>query len=396
MNTKKYFAQYADLYKHSLYNDIMPFWEKYSLDKQYGGYFSCLDAMGNVYDTDKFVWLQGRQTWLFSMLYQEVEAKESWLQIANHGYQFLKKHAQAENGHCYFSLDQTGRPLIHPYNIFSDCFVALAFGKYGKAAGDEEAMELARNLFLQVIDRQDNPKGQWEKSTGNRPLKGFALPMILSNLVLELEPVLDTQLVEKLLDTCIHEVMEVFYDPEYEMIFEYVAPDGSHVDSFEGRLINPGHGLEAMWFLMDIAQRRKDEALMKKAIRISLELLDFGWDEAYGGIYYFLDSQGAPPLQLEWDQKLWWVHLEALLALAKGYLHHPSEEIWNWYQKVHTYTWTHFPDPEHGEWWGYLNRRGEPFLRLKGGKWKGCFHVPRAMYQGGKVFEQIQKSHSIP
>jgi N-acylglucosamine 2-epimerase len=48
---------------------------------------------------------------------------------------------------------------------------------------------------------------------------------------------------------------------------------------------------------------------------------------------------------------------------------------------VHDYTWQHFKDKAYGEWFGYLNRQGEVLLDLKGGKWKGCFHVPRALYQ---------------
>ena len=103
-----------------------------------------------------------------------------------------------------------------------------------------------------------------------------------------------------------------------------------------------------------------------------------------------MDAKGHPPQQLEHDQKLWWVHLEALVALAKAYEHHPTKKIKAWYEKVHDYSWTHFPDPGNGEWFGYLNRQGAPHLTLKGGKWKGCFHVPRAMYQCWKTFERIE------
>ena len=56
------------------------------------------------------------------------------------------------------------------------------------------------------------------------------------------------------------------------------------------------------------------------------------------------------------------------------------DECWVWFERVNDYAWKRFADPEYGEWLGYLNRRGEPLLELKGGKWKGCFHVPRALY----------------
>jgi N-acylglucosamine 2-epimerase len=98
-------------------------------------------------------------------------------------------------------------------------------------------------------------------------------------------------------------------------------------------------------------------------------------------------------VQLEWDQKLWWVHLETLVALAMGYLLTGNNECWKWYERLHDYTWSRFPDPEHGEWYGYLNRRGEVLLPLKGGKWKGCFHVPRGLLLCSSLFGELRDKH---
>jgi len=103
-------------------NDVIPFWENYSIDKEYGGYFTCLDREGKIFDTDKFMWLQARQVWTFSMLYNRVEQKEKWLNIARYGVEFLTKYGMNKQGNWYFSLDRTGQPLVQPYNIFSDCF----------------------------------------------------------------------------------------------------------------------------------------------------------------------------------------------------------------------------------------------------------------------------------
>ena len=123
----------------------------------------------------------------------------------------------------------------------------------------------------------------------------------------------------------------------------------------------------------------------------TIKILEHSWDDQFGGILYFMDANGKPPQQLEWDQKLWWVHLESLIALSKAYELTQRKEVLAWYQKVHDYAWSHFSDPENGEWFGYLNRQGEVLLDLKGGKWKGCFHVPRAMYQCWKSFENIER-----
>ncbi len=388
------FKNLSNQYKSELLENVIPFWEKKSVDNNYGGFFTCLDREGKVFDTDKFIWLQGRQVWMFSKLYNEVEKKQNWLEIATGGANFLKKHGHDGNLNWYFSLTRDGKPLVQPYNIFSDCFATMAFGQLYKATGKEEYAEIAKNTFDNILKRSENPKGKYNKLVpGTRPLKGFSLPMILCNQSLEIEHLLPADMVEKTIQDAIHEVMEIFYQPDSGLILENVNPDGNFSDSFEGRLLNPGHAIEAMWFIMDLAVRQNNNDLIKKAVDILLRTLKYGWDDKYGGIFYFLDIKGYPPQQLEWDQKLWWVHIETLISLIKAYSLTGNQECLNWFEKVHEYTWSHFADPEFGEWYGYLNRQGEVLLPLKGGKWKGCFHVPRGLFQVWKTLEKIESAN---
>jgi len=380
--------QFAEKYKQELVDNVMPFWEKYSVDKEYGGFLTCLNRDGKVFDTDKFMWLQGRQVWTLSSLYDKLEPNEKWKEMAIHGAEFILKNGRDNNGDWYFSLDRAGNPLVQPYNIFSDCFATMGLAALYKITNKDEYGEVAHTTFKRIIERQHNPKGQYSKAfPGTRNLKGFSLPMILSNLSLELEHIVGSPLVDELIDQVIHEVMEVFYQQETGLIMESVHLDGSFSDTFEGRLVNPGHIIEAMWFMMDLADRRKDPLLMEKCIDIAIRALEFGWDEKYQGILYFKDILNRPPQQLEWDQKLWWVHLEALVCMAKGFAYTGDERCKKWFEKLDDYAFKHFADPQFGEWYGYLNRQGEPLLTLKGGKWKGCFHVPRALF---KVYETLK------
>ena len=381
---------YSKLYKKELTDNILPFWMKYSKDDVNGGFFTCLDRTGKIYDTDKFMWLQGREVWCFSYMYNNVAQNDDWLKMALHGAAFMQKNGRDENGNWYFSLTADGRPLIQPYNIFSDCFATMAFAALDKASPNDTYKKIAVDTFENILKRRSNWKGTYSKAyPGTRNLKNFALPMILCNLSLELEHIIGTERVNSFIPTVIHEVMDVFYQPKLGLILENVNQDGSFCDSFEGRVLNPGHAIEAMWFIMDLGKRLNDDALIEKACTIMLDTLEYGWDKEFGGIFYFLDVKGAPQQQLEWDQKLWWVHVEALVALAKGYKYTKNEKCLEWFHKIHYYTWQHFKDPEYGEWFGYLNRRGEVLLDLKGGKWKGCFHIPRGLYQIWKTFESI-------
>jgi N-acylglucosamine 2-epimerase len=370
-----------ELYKHTLLDNILPFWSEHSLDRKHGGYFSCLDRTGNVYDTDKFIWLQNRQVWTYSMFYNRLEKRTEWLELARHGAEFLAQHGRDEEGNWYFALDRQGKPLVQPYNIFSDCFAAMAFSQYALASGEESAQSIALQAYHNVLRRQSNPKGKYNKTyPGTRSLKSLAVPMILANLSLEMDWLLSGSELEAVLERTVQEVMQDFRDPDTGLMYENVTPEGKHLDCFEGRLLNPGHGIEAMWFVMDIARRGGDLDLINQAVDVVINTLKFAWDQEYQGIYYFMDAQGYPLTQLEWDQKLWWVHLETLVALLMGFKLTRRPECLEWFELVHNYTWHHFTDAEYGEWFGYLNRRGELLLNLKGGKWKGCFHVPRALY----------------
>ena len=379
--TAEHLTGIAQKYREALLGDVIPFWERHSVDREFGGFLTCLGRDGSVYDTDKFVWLQARQVWTFSMLHNRLERRDSWLEVARQGAEFLLRHGRDEGGNWYFSLDRGGRPLVAPYSIFSDCFAAMALAEFARATGDEAARKVAGQTYANLLARKGDPKGRYSKAVpGTRPLVSLAVPMILANVTRELEWMLEPAEFDRTLGACVGEVFTPFLDPDRQVLHEHAASDGRKLDTFEGRLLNPGHGIEAMAFILEIAELKGDRALAERAVEVALRTLELGWDREWGGIFYFLDAKGHPPQQLEWDQKLWWVHLETLVALVRGYRLTGRQECWSWFERVSAYTWGHFPDPEFGEWYGYLNRRGEVLLPLKGGKWKGCFHLPRALF----------------
>lgn len=387
------FKKLANKYKTELLDSVLPFWLDNSIDKEYGGFFTCLDRDGSVYDTDKFVWLQGREVWLFSMLCNRLGERKEWKEAAVQGAEFLKKYGYTGDYDFYFSLTREGKPLVEPYNIFSNTFACMAFAQLAKATGSEEYAGIARNIFRRILERRGAPKGKWCKAVpGTRQMKDFALPMIICNMALEVEEIInDPELLERTIDDCLHEVLDVFYQPDLGCMVENVSSiDNSRLDCYEGREINPGHDLEALWFMMNLGIRRNDKALIDKCVEIALSVIERGWDKEYGGIFYFLDSKGAPQQKLEWDQKLWWVHLESAIAMIKGYQLTGNAKCLEWFEKLDEYMWSHFKDPLYPEWFGYLNRRGEMLLPLKGGKWKGCFHVPRGLFEIWQILEKCE------
>ena len=280
------------------------------------------------------------------MLYNKVEKNPAWLECARQGAEFLEKFGHDGNYDFYFSLTREGKPIIQPYNIFSNTFACMAFAQLAVATGDEHYADIARKTFRRILERRSNPKGIWSKGVpGTRPMKDFALPMIICNMALEIEPIIeDKSLLDKTIEEALHEVFDVFYQPDLGVMVENLAPDGSLIDCFEGRKVNPGHDLEALWFMMNLGLRLNRQDIIDKSMEIALRVIDYGWDKEYGGIFYFMDRKGYPTQELEWDQKLWWVHLESAICMIKGYQLTGNEKCLEWFEKLDNYLWTHFKE----------------------------------------------------
>ena len=267
MSTER-FAELAELYRSTLLDNVLPFWEANSLDREHGGYFTCLDRSGAVFDTDKFIWLQNREVWMFSALYNRVEKRQSWLEAARHGAVFLAEKGRDADGNWYFAIDRAGNPLTHPYNIFSDCFAAMAFSQFALASGEEWAKQVSLQAYANVLRRKDNPKGRWTKGyPGSRPLKSLAVPMILANLTLEMEWLLPPETLNTVLTDTVNEVMRDFRDRSTGLMLENVLPDGSHLDCFDGRLVCARH----LW--LTVACSRAPSSLHAFLLLRSLGLL---------------------------------------------------------------------------------------------------------------------------
>ena len=360
--------------------DVMGFWSKYSLDKEYGGIFTCLDRKGEIYNTDKSVWFQGRALWMYSRLYNTFEKREEWLKAAENIYGFLIKHCFDETGKMYFTVTREGRPLQKRRYVFSETFAISGLAEYYKASGDASALEKAKELFQRVLEIYRDPNGIAPKiDPDTRITKNHSLPMILLSTIQNLREIKPEPQYDELAKEFVNTIFTYFYKPEEKALFENVGPNGERLNSPQGRLVNPGHAIETAWFIMREGIYRKDHEIINKAVEILDCSLDIGWDKEHGGILYLVDIENKPPEALEWDMKLWWPHTEALYATLLAYTTTGKTKYKAWFNKIYDYSFSHFADPECGEWYGYLHRDGSVSNTLKGSMWKGPFHLPRAL-----------------
>ena len=371
------------LYEENLFESVIPFWMKHSLDRACGGYFTFLDREGAIYDSRKYVWLNGRQVWTLARLYNEVAPRREWLDAARLGAEFLRDHAFDPEGRCYFSLTREGQPSFFQRKPYAAAFVALGFAEYAKATGDATYHVRALELFANVQAWVTDPTALGRPTmAGGVAYSQLADIYVICSLALELQ-------LPNALPWCLSQI-GMHYEPSRQLLYENAAINPALQHTFpEGRLICAGSIFEISWFLfraMDVHPNPKVEAMLLRSIEGAM---DSCWDREHGGFFYFVDIDERPMLQLESDMKLWWVHVEAIYALLCAHERTREDKWLTWAEQVHEYTWKRFPDRAHGEWFGYLHRDGTPSNTLKGNNYKGCFHIPRALLFSAQLLERL-------
>ncbi len=381
-----------DFYYRELTFDVAPFWIEHGIDAENGGLLDFLDRLGNPLSTDKGGWAQGRAAWIFSALYNQFQPRKEYLEAARSCADFTRDKVLAgPNGRAYFELDRKGSPLVLRRYLFSEAFAIIGLAEYSKASGDHSYLEKALDT-LQVYNRF---RGKLEPKVNPelRPMRGHSDTMIMINvfqILRDIDPD-HTEVYTKRIAERVDELFRYFVKPELTALLETTGLNGEMTEGPEGRTINPGHAIETSWFLMNEARYTQNSELMKQAIEILSWSLERGWDTEYGGLFSFLDIEGRQPVQVEWDMKYWWPHCEALIATLTAYTVTKDRRWERWFETIHDYTFSHFPDRIYGEWFGYLHRDGSIANTVKGNHYKVCFHIPRSMLMILKLLDQLAK-----
>lgn len=377
------------VYRDGLLHDTLPFWLPRAIDQEHGGYITALGEDGAVLQTDKSVWFQGRFAWLLATLYNTVERRPEWLAASKHGIDFINQHCFDQDGRMFFLVTREGQPLRKRRYSFSEMFAIVALAAYGQAANDKSAKQQALDLFRRVLKYQAEPK----TNSTTRPMKGLVMPMILTVTAQEVRKATQDPLCTEVIDRCIAEIERDFFKPEFKCLLETVGPNGEFIDTFDGRTMIPGHAIEAGWFILEEARlRNNDPRLIRLGTTIIDWMMEWGWDQVHGGILYYRDAKCLPCTEYWHDMKFWWPHNEAIIGTLLAYQLTGEPKYARWHQMVHDWAYAHFPDPLHGEWFGYLHRDGSVSTRLKGNVWKGPFHLPRMQWYCWQRLEEQMKA----
>ncbi len=367
---------------------ILPFWLNNAIDEKYGGIFTCLDEEGRIYGRDKSVWFQGRALWSFAKAYNIIEKNPKYLDACRKIYDFLPKCTDTD-GRMFFSVTEDGRELQKRRYYFSETFAAIGCAEYYKATGDAKVLEKAKEYFDVSYEcfsgiRKNTPKLR------NTDLTALSPVMIMLSTAQVMRSVSNDEKYDKVCRACLDKIINGGFLTD-KALLENVKTDGSFENSPTGRIVNPGHSLEAAWFIMAESVMTNNREVLNSAKKIIDLSWEIGWDKKYGGIVAFADVDRLPPVQLEHDMKLWWPQCEAMIALRMAYIIFGEEVYKNRYEMVEEYCEKYFADNVNGEWYGYLHYDNTVSNTLKGNLFKGPFHIPR-MYM---IMSVIEKTGNI-
>ncbi len=398
-------------YANQIEEYFFPYWNS-AVDRVSGGIFNCFDNAGTkLVSRNKYTWSQGRFVWIWSRLYELNESgaislrNNSVMDDLRRTVGFIEKHAFMENGNCVFLTDEKGKWLEsipgkgYDTSFYADCFVVLGFAAYARVFQDNHFADVAYRIYERISQRiaEGNLRSEpYPIPTGYR---FHSVPMIMLNVTEELALTLDglgddrRGVVDADSVRYMKEIMEEFYDDMGRRIIETRGPGGAILDNVLCRHVNPGHAIEDLWFVMELASRKKRGDYIEKAAAGVKSAINMGWDNEFGGLFRFVDASGGKPkgrltgdayetLILDtWDTKLWWPHSEMLYATLLAYYLTKDGEFVSLYNSAHEYVFSTFPDTENrtGEWVQIRDRAGRPINKVVALPVKDPYHIMRNM-----------------
>ncbi len=377
--------QLRDEYRRDLFDDFLPFMDRYVIDHKYGGFMCDTDYDGTRGDEKKSDWFEGRGIWVYSFLYKHLTHDPKYLEVARRSLEFILKNEPTDDVLWATQFTRDGKPLTGPgAEIYGDLFIAEGLTAYAAATGNSAHLDHAKRLLekcLRVYDRPDyNPLiGRTYLGPDAPAFPGARIQgawMVLVRLATQMLAQRPDPEVDKLANHCVEAIIDYHYNPEFGLNNELLNHDLSRPQNEYRQLAYPGHTVEVSWMLLDEAIRNKNRALFETVARRFRRHVEVAWDQVYEGVFYDLKNV---------DQNVWtlgkvlWEQEEVLTGSLKIIEHTGAQWAKDLYATMYRYVRAKYPLKAHGSpLWMYQSGRKvtfEEFAKLP--KRVENYHHPR-------------------
>jgi mannobiose 2-epimerase len=372
---------------------ILPFWERFSIDRDYGGFITHLARDGSVTDpSEKFLVMQARMIYSFAAG-AALGGPAAWLGLADQGVRFLMRHFRDRlHDGWFWSTSQEGHPLQIVKRTYGHAFVTYALAEYSRIARSNHALASACHTWglisnhlwdlehggaIEACDREWKPTEQGHTM-------GTHLHILESLLALN-EAEGGHRFWPQVRSIC-ELIVTRMVDPDHKCALERFGRDWTPNQVDAGDAINYGHNLEAAWLLLRSHCTEASPAHCMTARRFLDYVLEFGLDTVHGGVFSHGPLGGAATVR----EKIWWVQTEAIVAFLLAYLVYADKRYWDAFLNVWGFCLRRLYDAEYGEWFPSTAEDGTPRQTAKGSAWKAAYHITQACVYAHDYLSQIR------
>lgn len=383
--------QLSECMQRELTENILPFWPKYSIDRENGGFYGALtNDLRILNDVERSLVQCARMLWTYSAAYRKYQSP-TYLDMALHAYSYLTtKFLDPLYGGMYWQVDTSGNPINDRKQTYGQAFAIYGLTEFFLAAGDLAAIDLARRLFdLIELHAFDPVHGgyiegcarNWEqledmrlsdKEPYNCPKSMNTMLHVIegyTNLLrawpnprlLEQQTNLVRVFLDKIVDPQTH-ATRLFFEQDWRALSDHISY---------------GHDIETSWLLVEAAEVLNNYALVAETKQVAVRMAEAVYQRG-------LDDDGAvlhegTPREILEAEKHWWCQAEGIVGFVNAYQISGDEK----YARAACCIWDFIDarmiDHKHGEWFKVLDRSGSPVPgQRKAGPWEDPYHHARA------------------
>jgi mannose/cellobiose epimerase-like protein (N-acyl-D-glucosamine 2-epimerase family) len=338
-------------YRQFLFDDFLPFMDKYIIDHELGGFMCNTDRSGKNITTNKRAWYDGRGIWVYSFLYNNLKKDPAYLETAKKTVDFVLRIKPDDKKLWPASYTRDGKGLTDiPIDIYGDLFIAEGLAEFSKASGDTKYWDIAKEILINCLNLYDSDDFNFIVDYGPkapvvpapRVVGSWMVFIRTSYCLLNHKP--DTE-IEKIINRCIDALMNHHYNSEFGLINEVMNHDLTRSEGPFSQFVYTGHDIETMWMVMFDAIRRKDSKLFEDAIEKFKRHVEVAWDDVYGGVFRCLENVNNNIWQVD---KVLWEQAEVLIGTLLLIEHTGDPWAFQWFEKTFKYVMENYPLKKYG------------------------------------------------